>query len=986
MYNVLLEWEVKDEMVKETMIKWAKDLGKTIELEKWEGLWKESWKFTAAQGIRENLIKMFYRWYMTPTLPRLTLGPTEVVLGKPSNLTCAASDYYPARLSVKWLRGSETLKVDSPAGKPGSNYLFYAESVLEFTPQISDAGVTFSCLIQHQAAKDPISQDFELVVVAPPRLTLGLTDVEMGEPSNLMCAASDFYPGNVSVKWLRGSETLKVDSPPVQPGPNGLFYAESVLEFTPQISDAGVTFSCLIQHQAVKHPISQDFELKVHARPELHMVTRPPGKTFLVAECLVCGFYPQNIKVQWLQNGKRIQERIYESELVHNPNGTFSTGSVFFPKQGLFAVNYTCQVQHEALEAPLKEMIPWEPEAPGYFGSPMTWLLGSVGHLVGLGIGVGVTLIYLRRRAAKYDQAAPNDQTLLKKMSKGAWAAVIIQVPSTPVQAGPRSNAYMPCYFTLDPPRTINASILKLSSLPPALPRLTLGPTEVVLGKPSNLTCAASDYYPARLSVKWLRGSETLKVDSPAGKPGSNYLFYAESVLEFTPQISDAGVTFSCLIQHQAAKDPISQDFELVVVAPPRLTLGLTDVEMGEPSNLMCAASDFYPGNVSVKWLRGSETLKVDSPPVQPGPNGLFYAESVLEFTPQISDAGVTFSCLIQHKAVKDPISQDFELKVQARPELHMVTRPPGKTFLVAECLVCGFYPQNVTVQWLQNGKPIQERIYESEFVKNPNETFSTGSVFFPKQGLFAANYTCRVQHEALEAPLEETIPWEPEGAAVIIQVPSSPVQAGPHSDVYLPCHFSLDPPRPINVDFLIVTWWLRGRTVAKFDTNTTASRPRGAVLDAMRLQEGNATLYLQDVRDEDAGEYICFVLHTPDTAERKVALKIEAPPRLTLGPTEVLLGKPSNLTCAASNFYPGNVSVKWLRGSETLKVDLPPVQPGPNGLFYAESVLEFTPQISDAGVTFSCHIQHQAVKDPISQDFELKVHGPVVRSVWRLP
>uniref|UniRef100_A0A670K633 Ig-like domain-containing protein n=1 Tax=Podarcis muralis TaxID=64176 RepID=A0A670K633_PODMU len=85
--------------------------------------------------------------------------------------------------------------------------------------------------------------------------------------------------------------------------------------------------------------------------------------------------------------------------------------------------------------------------------------------------------------------------------------------------------------------------------------------------------------------------------------------------------------------------------------------------------NFLCAASDFYPGNVSVKWLRGSETLKVDSPPVQQGPDGLFYAESVLEFTPQISDSGVTFSCHIHHQARKDPISQDFELNVVGKWE-----------------------------------------------------------------------------------------------------------------------------------------------------------------------------------------------------------------------------------------------------------------------------------------------------------------------------
>ncbi|CAI5790638.1 chain-like phosphatase non-receptor type substrate 1-like isoform X2 [Podarcis lilfordi] len=326
-------------------------------------------------------------------------------------------------LIVRWsLRGKNIATFDTnitvfrPRGAvldatrlPEGNASLYLSDVRD-----EDAG-EYTCFVLH--TPDSAEGKVALKLEAPPRLTLGPTGVPLGKPSTLTCTASDFYPDGVSVKWLRGSETLKVDSPPAKRGPNYLFYAQSVLEFTPQISDAGVTFSCQIHHRAVKDPISQDIELKVVARPELHMLTRPPGKTFLVAECLVCGFYPQNVTVQWLQNGEPIQAGIYESEFEQNPNGTFSTGSVFFPQQGHFAASYTCQVQHEALEAPLEERIPWEPEALGYFGSPMTWLLGSLGHLVGLGMGIGATLMYQRRRA-KYKQAEPNDQTLLKKTSK----------------------------------------------------------------------------------------------------------------------------------------------------------------------------------------------------------------------------------------------------------------------------------------------------------------------------------------------------------------------------------------------------------------------------------------------------------------------------------------------------------------------------------------------------------------------------------------
>lgn len=65
MYNLLWECDLKDEVIKESTIKWAHDLGKTICLENWERLWTQDINFTACYLIRENM-KMCHRWYDTP--------------------------------------------------------------------------------------------------------------------------------------------------------------------------------------------------------------------------------------------------------------------------------------------------------------------------------------------------------------------------------------------------------------------------------------------------------------------------------------------------------------------------------------------------------------------------------------------------------------------------------------------------------------------------------------------------------------------------------------------------------------------------------------------------------------------------------------------------------------------------------------------------------------------------------------------------------
>lgn len=63
MYKLLLNWHLKDEMVKDVMVKWAQDFGYTVELEKRENLWTKDVKFIACYLIKENFLKMMYRWY-----------------------------------------------------------------------------------------------------------------------------------------------------------------------------------------------------------------------------------------------------------------------------------------------------------------------------------------------------------------------------------------------------------------------------------------------------------------------------------------------------------------------------------------------------------------------------------------------------------------------------------------------------------------------------------------------------------------------------------------------------------------------------------------------------------------------------------------------------------------------------------------------------------------------------------------------------------
>ena len=49
------------------MIKWAQNVGHNIELDQWEQIWKTNIKLTKSVVFKDNIYKMFYKWYLIPT-------------------------------------------------------------------------------------------------------------------------------------------------------------------------------------------------------------------------------------------------------------------------------------------------------------------------------------------------------------------------------------------------------------------------------------------------------------------------------------------------------------------------------------------------------------------------------------------------------------------------------------------------------------------------------------------------------------------------------------------------------------------------------------------------------------------------------------------------------------------------------------------------------------------------------------------------------
>ncbi|XP_070591957.1 H-2 class II histocompatibility antigen, E-S beta chain-like [Erythrolamprus reginae] len=83
----------------------------------------------------------------------------------------------------------------------------------------------------------------------------------------------------------------------------------------------------------------------------------------------------------------------------------------------------------------------------------------------------------------------------------------------------------------------------------------------------------------------------------------------------------------------------------------------------------------------------------------------------------------------------------------------------PASPNTILLCIVTGFYPLEIEVQWLKNGQPEKEGVAFGEELQNGDWTYQL-HVMLETQPQRGDVYTCQVGHASLEAPV--TVQWEP--------------------------------------------------------------------------------------------------------------------------------------------------------------------------------------------------------------------------------
>ncbi|KAG5198435.1 hypothetical protein JEQ12_008125 [Ovis aries] len=293
-----------------------------------------------------------------------------------------------------------------------------------------------------------------------------------------------------------------------------------------------------------------------------------------------------------------------------------------------------------------------------------------------------------------------------------------------------------------------------------------------------TLGCLVSSYMPEPVTVTWNSGALTSGVHTFPAILQSSGLYSLSSVVT-VPASTSGAQTFICNVAHPASSTKVDKRVEpgcpdpckhcrcpppelpggpsvfifppkpkdtLTISGTPEVTCVVVDVGQDDPE----VQFSWFVDNVEVRTAR--------TKPREEQFNSTFRVVSALPIQHQDWTGGKEFKCKVHNEGLPAPIVRTISrTKGQAREPQVYVLAPPqeelSKSTLSVTCLVTGFYPDYIAVEWQKNGQPESEDKYGT----TTSQLDADGSYFLYSRLRVDKNswqegdtYACVVMHEAL--------------------------------------------------------------------------------------------------------------------------------------------------------------------------------------------------------------------------------------------
>ncbi|KAK6312141.1 hypothetical protein J4Q44_G00178050 [Coregonus suidteri] len=829
----------------------------------------------------------------------MTPSKEEMQDNQTASFACLARDFSPKDHKITWLKNNkpiakEVKNVCQDEKKGEQNTLYSATSFLSVDENEWTDGSEYTCRFVHKSGNQTKTVKYSSVQrVIPPEITLNplWEEVEGGSKVGILCILSGFYPDELSVEWLLDGKALT--NSPVQrklqsvEGEEKTFNLSSQLELDRSQWTQGSEVTCKATHNAAQGPppgppvsrttsICSAFHLST---PYIHLET-PRFRTVMTqtevtATCVVHSAY--DAKVTWLLDGKDPTSRTPVNQ-ASSTTQSISSNLTLPSSQWKTLNTITCRAEHRCFKLTQKTS---NVKGPAVSSTPTVLIRRSLPDLLNGDSAVLECAITHLSSSDLYVTFQANGVDFPEKQ--------YVDLPASKDHHSltrrfsvPTSHWKTNCNFTCKVNQGFSNSWVSNSTGKlfgePSM-ELLLAPSEETSGSGTQkLICSGWGFNPL---IKWLSGFEQRSAAAYEIMMGEDERVAVTSHITVTQQEWNQGKDFTCEVIdkylqkedvqkvrksiNRCAVTPISCQKVGVYLQGPTLQKLSTDGQVPVTCLLVGPSLEDF----SVSW-------KVDGAVASQGgvrwapkdhSNGTQTVQIMFNVSARDWHAHKRVLCEVKHRCSSQAQEEHITKCRDPKPPSIKIVRPSDSDLLGSNnatllCLVSGFFPSDVIVNWEKSGS----RLPLSHYSISPSVLYSGRSTYAMNSRLIVprsewnqdSNYSCVVRHESSERPITSTI--ENVFASVTPSAPTATLLQGPSELVCLVFGFS---PSHINI-----TWLLDDTTeLWNHNTSTPYRAPGGKFIIRSHL-----SLAPQDWAP--GAVYTCRVTHTTQT----LALNISKP------------------------------------------------------------------------------------------------------------
>uniref|UniRef100_A0A8D2L3D0 Ig-like domain-containing protein n=1 Tax=Varanus komodoensis TaxID=61221 RepID=A0A8D2L3D0_VARKO len=296
----------------------------------------------------------------------------------------------------------------------------------------------------------------------------------------------------------------------------------------------------------------------------------------------------------------------------------------------------------------------------------------------------------------------------------------------------------------------------------------------------STISCTAVHPCKQKTTLQWLREEVVVDSDFTTTKPipdGNNNECRTISELVVLKSEWMADKRFSCHVQSESFNNTLEINKQSFCDCPDHTddvrveTIRPSYAEMFQSSKAQLTCKVYgipYSADISlldITWTQGPEKKPLVTK-MQPGidnENDMQYVTATAEVCVTDWNSGEIFYCKADFPGVfPKPIERELRKHIggtPSAPSVYLLPPPPEQVALKEKvtltCFVKGFYPDDIFVQWMQNGQLLKpEEYYTSDPIlesKMPEKYFIYSKLDISQNNWSNGDiWTCAVGHEAL--------------------------------------------------------------------------------------------------------------------------------------------------------------------------------------------------------------------------------------------